>query len=111
MTLANIIRNVGFMVVISWHRVASFGRLEPLAATRRARGRWPLRNFPLLVDSEPNIVEASIIVEYCSSRIQGQCICCGGDSDIPGPPSDPPETPHPERHYRPGRFIEPGQIA
>jgi glutathione S-transferase len=36
----------------------------PLEGEGTAVGRWPLRKFPLLVDSERNIVEASIIIEY-----------------------------------------------
>ena len=38
MTLANTIRNVAFLVVIPWHRAASFGQSEtdanPLTANR-----------------------------------------------------------------------------
>ena len=39
----------------------------PLEGEGTGGDRWPLRKFPLLVDSERNIVEGS--------RIQGQCIC------------------------------------
>src|SRR5882757_1228 len=33
--------------------------------------RWPLRKFPLLVDGERNIVEASIIIEYLQLAYPG----------------------------------------
>lgn len=33
--------------------------------------RWPLRKFPLLVDGERNIAEASIIIEYLELRYPG----------------------------------------
>ena len=36
----------------------------PLEGEGTGVGRWPLRKFPLLVDSERNIVETSIIIEY-----------------------------------------------
>src|SRR5450432_1423028 len=38
MTLADTIRNVGFLVVILWHGVASFGRLAPAAESTNASG-------------------------------------------------------------------------
>ena len=57
--------------------------------------RWPLREFPLLVDRERNIVETSVRIEHLQTirASRGQCVCWRGDSDIPGPPSDPPQTP------------------
>jgi hypothetical protein len=45
MTVAHIIRNVGFLVVIPWHRVASFGRELPFGEGP-ARGTTP-SDFPI----------------------------------------------------------------
>jgi hypothetical protein len=36
----------------------------PLEGEGTGVDRWPPRKFPLLVDSERNIVETSIIIEY-----------------------------------------------
>jgi hypothetical protein len=44
--------------------VAGWSLWSPLEGEGTGAGRWPLRNFPLLVDSERNIVETSIIIEY-----------------------------------------------
>ncbi len=43
-----------------------FRCLEPDAPQHMAEWlqRWPLRKFPLLVDGERNVVEASIVIEY-----------------------------------------------
>ena len=40
----------------------------PLEGEGTGVDRWPLRKFPLLVDSERNIVETSIIIEVPAAR-------------------------------------------
>ena len=51
-----------------------FRRLDPDAPAHNAEWlqRWPLRKFPLLVDGERNIAEASIIIEYLQLTHPGQ---------------------------------------
>jgi hypothetical protein len=70
--------------------------------------RWPLRKFPLLVDSERNIVETSII-EYLQLAHPGpvrQCVCWRGDSDIPGHRIDPSETAQLDVRHPPDTFVD-----
>jgi hypothetical protein len=43
---------------------AGWSLWPPLEGEGTGVDRWPLRKFPLLVDSERNIVESSIIIEY-----------------------------------------------
>ena len=44
--------------------MAGWSLWPPLEGEGTGVDRWPLRKFPLLVDSERNIVECSIIIEY-----------------------------------------------
>ena len=44
--------------------VGGWSLWPPLEGEGTGVDRWPLRKFPLLVDSERNIVETSIIIEY-----------------------------------------------
>ena len=44
--------------------MAGWSLWPPLEGEGTGVDRWPLRKFLLLVDSERNIVETSIIIEY-----------------------------------------------
>ena len=51
-------------IVLNVSNWAGWSLWPPLEGEGTGVDRWPLRKFPLLVDSERNIVETSIIIEY-----------------------------------------------
>jgi len=44
-------------------------------------GRWPMRRFPLLVDGERTVIEASTIIEYLQLHYPGPCALLPDDPD------------------------------
>jgi hypothetical protein len=94
--------------VVDCPGLAGWSLWPPLEGEGTGVDRRPLRRFPLLVDSERNIVETrASSSSTCSSRIQGQCVCWRAASSLPGLRIHPSETPHPQRHERPGMSITP----
>ena len=57
--------------VQSSRRFTGWSLWPPLEGEGNGVDRWPLRKFPLLVDSERKIVETSIIIEYLQLAYPG----------------------------------------
>jgi glutathione S-transferase len=52
----------------------------PLRARRQSFGLWPLRKFPLLVDGDRVVTEATTIIEYLALRYPGPVALLPADS-------------------------------
>jgi hypothetical protein len=82
----------------------------PLEGEGTGVGRWPLRKFSLLVDSERNIDQHHDRVP-AARAFRASASAGRGDSNIPGLRIHPPETPDPEHHHHPGMPKEATRVA
>lgn len=83
------------------------------AASRQLAELWPMKRFPVLVDGDRTIIEATCIIEYVGLRMPGPVRRPIGRtrSARPIPTSLPTVAACCSDHRLPGRWTKPGRIA